>query len=454
MVYSKLYLEKKSGIWPVVAAVGVNMLLIALLITRSSPLKSRTNGTTPVRLEVVNLSPNQAGVFWETETQEAGWVELMDSSGKNVTRIADERDTADMTSQYVYHYAALKNLRENTEYTFQVAGKKGAYATETGSLYRFRTPKKGNHKYDLKPAYGKVLKPNGKPAEGAIVIVRIKGLAPLLTISKGTGEWLIPLHTLVAQGTGKAADAVSETLKTEVEFLSESRKTSRVATLFGNMGNLATTTVLGTNYSLLAKAGQVLSATDETTGQKGTMTVIYPRENAVIPASRPLIKGQGVPGKEVTVFINSTPQYSYRATVDRNGEWRVLPDKPIGAGSYVVTVTSQDEKNTKMTIRRNFIIAKNGEQVLGEATAAPTLVPTQPAAPTQPAVPSPTSGTAPTIAPSMPVATATGIPPTSAPVYPTEAPTASPPRTGGSLTPLLLMSVSFVIVGAGLMLVF
>jgi hypothetical protein len=30
MVYSKLYLEKKSGILPVVAAVGVNMLLIAL----------------------------------------------------------------------------------------------------------------------------------------------------------------------------------------------------------------------------------------------------------------------------------------------------------------------------------------------------------------------------------------------------------------------------------------
>jgi hypothetical protein len=44
-------------------------------------------------------------------------VELMDANGKNVTRIADERDTADITSQYAYHYAALKNLRENTENT-------------------------------------------------------------------------------------------------------------------------------------------------------------------------------------------------------------------------------------------------------------------------------------------------------------------------------------------------
>ena len=94
----------------------------------------------------------------------------------------------------------------------------------------------------------------------------------------------------------------------------------------------------------LQKARCFLATDKEITGSKPTFFVSYPVENAIIPASRPLINGGGIPGNDVFVFINSKPQFAFRTTIDKNGKWRVLPDTPMGAGTYIASVTSKDER--------------------------------------------------------------------------------------------------------------
>lgn len=468
MIYSRLYLQKRTNLVPLFVALAFSLALLFATVSRGRPAaRSLTRSDSPVRYEVVNLAPGQAGVFWESRENEKGWIELA-GKDNSVTKYYDDRDLPTSLGEYRYHYVALKDLKEGTGYSFQIGSGKGAYTAPGGSLFRFATPQRGMAKYDIQPAYGKLVQPNDKPASDAFVILKVDGMVPLLAQTKQTGEWLIPLHTLIGKTDNKIKDGLSATTRVEIEFVSENKASSYVVSTLSGVNPLSSTIVMGRNYNLLAQApGSVLSATAQTVPEKQSspLTVIYPRENALIPAGRPLFKGQGIPGKDVFVLVNSKPQYSFRATVDKKGEWRVLPKDPIAAGTYVVTVTSADQKGTKLTINRNFMIAKNGEQVLGEATAEPTLAPTAAPTvaptsaltpiPTQPvptgSTPAPTSAVTPTAAPTV-APTAYATPTTT--FLPTAAPTPPPPRTGGNVTPMLLMSVAFVVVGAGLMLVF
>ena len=106
----------------------------------------------------------------------------------------------------------------------------------------------------------------------------------------------------------------------------------------------------------------------------------------------------------------------------------MLPDTPMSAGTYIASVTSKDERGGKVTVQRNFTIAKSGEQVLGVATGEPTLVPTATIVPTVVPTSSQTTVT-PTVALSItPSPTLTvSITPTTSMTYPTVQPSPQTP---------------------------
>ena len=101
---------------------------------------------------------------------------------------------------------------------------------------------------------------------------------------------------------------------------------------------------------------------------------------------------------------------------------------PMSAGYYIASVTSKDERGGKVTVQRNFTIAKSGEQVLGVATGEPTLVPTATIVPTVVPTSSQTTVT-PTVALSItPSPTLTvSITPTTSMTYPTVQPSPQTP---------------------------
>lgn len=456
MIYSKLYLQKKTSLLPLFIVWGICLLTFGLVIR-----SQKTTFQTPVihealkRREIVNLTSNQIGIFWESKKAETGWIRYGEKDTELDKIAYDERDLVPVTQAYTYHYAVLKNLKANTDYYYQIVNSKGAYADSRNKPFFIKTPQYNSQKYSLKPAYGKATLGNGLPARNIFVLLQIEDKRPLLTLSKDTGEWLIPLHILVDRMSGKVVSDISDKLKVEIEYIGEGNQNSYVTSTLAGIVPMQQTIVLGKNYSLLAK-GEVLSATDkETANSKPAFFVSYPIENGIVPASRPLINGGGIPGNDIFIFINSKPQFAFRTTVDKYGKWRVLPDTPMGAGTYIATVTSKDERGGKVTIQRNFTIAKSGEQVLGVATGEPTLVPIMTTAPT--VVPTSTQTTVtPTVALSItPSPTSMiSITPTTIMTYPTVQPSQETPRSGGSSFMPIFGSLSLIIMGIGLMLVF
>lgn len=456
MIYSKLYLQKKTSLVPLFIVWGICLLTFGLVIR-----SQKTTFQTPVihealkRREIVNLTSNQIGIFWESKNAEAGWIQYGEKDAELDKIAYDERDLAPVTQAYTYHYAVLKNLKANTDYYYQIVNKRGAYGDNRDKPFFIKTPQYNSQKYSFKPAYGKATLASGLPARNVFVLLKIEDKRPLLVLTKESGEWLIPLHILVDRMSGKIVSDITDKLKVEIEYLGEGNLTSMVTSTLGGIIPMQQTVVLGKNYSLLAK-GEVLAATDkENTSQKPVFFVSYPIENGIIPASRPLINGGGIPGNDVFVFINSKPQFAFRMTIDKNGKWRVLPDTPIGTGTYIATVTSKDERGGKVTIQRNFTIAKSGEQVLGVATGEPTLVPTATVVPTveptsfQTTV-TPTATLSITPSPTLTIS----ITPTTVMTYPTIQPSPTTPRSGGSSFMPVFASFSLIIMGIGLMLVF
>lgn len=457
MIYSKLYLQKKTSLVPLLVVGGICLILLILVIrSQNSAYQQSIVHETLNRHELVNLTSNQVGIFWESKSSEEGWVQY--GEGKDALSIIayDERDVVPLTQSYIYHYAILKNLKENTDYHYQIVSKKGAYLDRQAKPFFVRTPSQNGQRYSLKPAYGKVILANGAKAQNIFVMLKVEDKKPLLVLTKATGEWLIPLHILIDKMSGKIVSEASDSLKTEMEFLGEGMQNSIVTSSLADITPLQQTIVLGKNYSLMAK-GEILSASDKNSlaTNKPVFFVSYPIENAIVPAAHPLINGGGIVNRDVYVFINSKPQFAFRTTVDKNGEWRVLPKDPIGAGSYTATITSQDARGGKITTQRHFTIAKSGEQVLGIATGEPTLVPTL-----QTVTPSPTMSIQPTPIPSLtlsvtqaPSPTVTNGP-TPTMTYPTAQPTREIPRTGGGPSIPIFTSFSLIIMGVGLMLVF
>ena len=443
MIYSKLYLQKKTSRPLIAAGIFMAILSLGMALSMHKPSTVRLlSGDRLTRTELVNVTDNQFAVFWESTRKEIGWIEYGNDKKRIVNRLYDDKDLAGSPRPHTLHLVTLKGLEEDTDFYFRIFTTDGAYQSDKSDTFHIRTPKKTIQATNAKPAYGKILLPNGKPKDNIMVFLRIKGNYPLLTLSKQSGEWLIPLNNLTRISDGARNSDIPQDTYAQIDFYDEGGKYSHIDATVANITPLAQTLLLGRNYSLLA-GGTVLSASTEVNSvNRSVFSVVYPRENALIPAGKPLIKGTGVKGADVYVFINSKPQYAYRTTVDAKGEWRVLPTQDILPGSYIAAITSKNETGAKVTVNRNFIIAKSGEQVMGVATGEPTLIPT----PTE--SPAPTGlSPAPSSAPS----------PTTYIVTPTMQPnptTTEPPKSGGNFDFMLAVGIAFLVVGGGLMLAF
>lgn len=449
MIYSQIYLRRKTNKLLIIAAVFAVATSFVVLFSRHKSVAVRVLKEKLANYEIANLGSTQVSVFWESRAKEAGWIEYGTDRSNMAKKAFDDRDLEGAPQSYIYHLATMDNLLEDTVYYYRIVTLKGAYAEGGNTDLHFRTQKKNTQIISAKPAYGKVLLPNGNPKDNILVRLQVAGYYPLVVLSKQTGEWLMPLGTLTSHSDPKNTPALAGTTKAGLDFFYDEGKATHIDTLVANITPLSQTILLGRDYSLLAQSTVMGAETAAGEGQKNTFMVVYPRENGLIPGGKPLIKGTGVPGADVFIFINSTPQYAYRTTVDNKGEWRVQPTQDIGAGSYVAAITSRDSKGGRITINRNFIIGKSGEQVLGVATGEPTLAPSPLPSPTI-ALPtgSPTAQPSPTII----VYISPTVMPTAGLNYPTVTP--APPRTGGNFSYLLIVGIAFLVTGGGLMLVF
>ncbi len=422
MSYLDVFQKRQTKI-PTVA-VFIAIVAVIVFFTRffsGTTVPSRAKNKTLTQLQVVNLSPTQAGIFWKTEKKEVGWV-IYGNKKDSFDNIAiDERDLITSKSPYQLHFAILRNLNENTTYYFKIISDNHLVAkTTSGDPFTLTTPTNLSVS-GLSPAYGKLINQDSSALTNALVLLSINGAYPFVTLTKTTGEWLIPLNYILGQATLHNLQVDAKT-QINIDFFTEDGLKSNVITDIKNLSPLPQTTIIGKNYNF-GNQSTVLGA--ETQISQPQFQIIYPKPNMIIPGTRPLVKGVVLPNAQVTVIIQSPVTYSFNVTADASGVFSVSLDRDLAAGDHTVTIITKDANGKEVKIQQNFTIAKSGEEVLGVATASatPTFFPT------------------PTIAPTLVATSSSYLSPT-------------PPRSGSSITPYLVTSFSLIILGGGLMLAF
>ena len=136
---------------------------------------------------------------------------------------------------------------------------------------------------------------------------------------------------------------------------------------------------MGKEYNFLAQGGALSASGKTKSGQKTKFEILFPRDSAVIPGGKPLIKGASFAGNQVIVSIDNDPGLSYKVSADKQGVWSVILSTNLPVGGHTLKARSTDTEGKETILSRNFSVAKSGEQVLGEATAeaSPTLMPTE-----------------------------------------------------------------------------
>ncbi len=439
-MYSDLYLKQHSR-------PSQMLVVLAMIVTVSAIGYYFLSSSTPTRAskqvvkehQQVNIFPKQVGIFWEVTTNDEGWI-IYGENPSNLNQISlDERDIGERQKRK-YHYVILKNLLPDTTYYYRIISNNELVSAEGNEPFSIRTIADSTASSSMSPAYGKIVSQSGDPLIHNFVLINVNNAYPLLALTKNTGEWLIPMQYIIST-TDQRSIPVSEDTIVNIRAFNESQQSVIKATL-SQTHPIPQTIVMGNNYTFLEK--QVLSATSKNQVDTSYRVELqYPKNGAVIPGNTPLIKGKGIPGKEVSIQINARPAFSGKTKVDKEGNWTVTVQKTILPGTYTLSMTTQDNRNRSVEIKRNFTLIKSGEQVLSESTGSATITPSVTTRPSGTGTVTPS----PTLIAQIPTptddVTTTDLSPTLTP---------APPVSGISVIPFMFAGIGLLLLGAGLVL--
>lgn len=447
MSYSELYTKKPKRIPTLLAVlVGVGLLAavfrFALPATRSQATKKGLQ-----TVQITNVFAGQVTIIWKTEEKQKGWIAYGESESDLSQIATDERDGATYAPR-IYHYVTLKDLKKDSRYFFKITDGEAFLENAGKSLFTFKTIGTIDQINNLKPAYGKIIDKSGAPFEDAIVTLDAKNIYSLSSLSKSTGEWLIPLNYTVNKTTGKFI-SLSPSQPVRIHVYSEKEKESIVTANVQQLSPLEQALQTGQNYTL-ENEENVLAATSNGTKP---FAIIFPVANAVVPAQRPLIKGTAAPQSSLMLTLTGARRpITGTAVTSAAGAWNYEVPQLLEAGKYTLTVTKKAVSSAKQEVRtRTFSIAKSGVQVLGEATGSGTLTPTSNPSPSPTVDP---SSLTPTITPIVVLSSPTPSPTLAVSPTAVASTTPPPPVSGGNMYALVLSSVALILFGAGLMVIF
>ncbi len=441
MIYSELYLKEKIKLPTVIGFLMI--IFITIIFSRfflglAGPSKASLK--IAKRVEIVNLSPGQASIFWQTDKAETGWVSYGEV-GKNDNKIVmDEKDLNNISKkkgQYKIHLATLKELNPGKKYFFKMVSDNSQIIVQPdGNTFSFTTPQSNlNSLQNISPAFGKVLQSNSiDPLINSYILLSITGGYPLLTQikSEGDGSWLIPLSQIYNKDSHNIL-TISDKDKIIIEIITSAGEISTITTVKSKVSPLPQTTVFvkDKNFSFIEEENVLSASMDLTTSTSpinNQINIIYPNEGVLIPGKIPLIKGIGLPKTIMEITVNSKKTYSTVITSDSNGNWSYLLPEDLELGPHTIVLKTKDRDGKLITMQRNFtIIALQGNEgrVLGTATGEPTIVFT--------ATPQPTQIASPTVPLNI---------------------TTTPPVSGSNFFGTIFSSLSLIIIGGGILLAF
>ena len=442
MIYSDFYVPRENKLPTVIGFLFV--FFITVIFSRfflGLAGSSKASLKVAKRVEIVNLSPTQASIFWQTDQKEPGWVIYGQVENKENKIVFDEKDLNNLgekKGKYIVHLAVLKELIPGKKYFFKIiTDNNQIIAQPNGQSFSFITPQSNlNGLQNISPAFGKVLHSNLiDPLINSYIMLTIKDGYPLLTQikSEGDGSWLIPLNQIYSKDSQNIL-TISDKDKIIIEIVTSEGEGLTITTIKSKISPLPQTTVFmkNKNFSFLEE-DNVLSATANLGAINNNQTeILYPKEGSLIPGNIPLIKGVTLPSTKIEITVNSKKVFSAVTTSDNKGNWSYLLPENLELGPHVIIIKTKNKEGKEVVIIRRFtIIAQQGNEgrVLGTATGEPTITFTITPVPTN-------------IIYNSPI-----------PTVPSNA-TTTPPVSGSNFFGTIFSSLSLIIIGGGILLAF
>jgi hypothetical protein len=400
----------------------------------------------PSEIRITNVSDSSFSINYLTNNETASSIEL----SKNKKIYLDDLDTDNISRPRYTHMMTMKNLSANELYTIKII-QKGCNSKEYCPDIKQTTGPKLDNYLEISPLKGKIIAENGQPAEGSIVYLISDKISPLSTRVDSAGLWIIPLNNL------RTTDLLSRPqLTDETQFSIEiAQSPERKAYAKIDFSTIKSTTDLpvmqiGQSYDFLnfqskndlytKQSTNVLGDSDYLSNLSNStelnkplekIDIIFPKKELDTTTDKqPRLRGVGIPNTELTITINSITQ-STKIKVNNDGIWTYRPNIPLNPGIHTVTLTGFDENGRLISISKQFIVLKSGEQVLGDSTPSASLTPTGSNI-------SPTASISSTPIPSL-IPSIT-LQPTNRPTYPPPTIGISPPPTGNSNALLLFVT--------------
>ncbi|MEK7597447.1 MAG: fibronectin type III domain-containing protein [Patescibacteria group bacterium] len=436
MIYSDLYIPRENKLPTVIGFLFI--FFIAVIFSRfflGLAGSSKASLKVAKRVEIVNLSPTQTSIFWQTDQKESGWVLYGETENKENKIVFDEKDLNNLgekKGKYIIHLATLKELTPGKKYFFKIITDNNQIIVQPdGNSFNFITPQSNlNGLQNISPAFGKVLRSNSvDPLINSYIILSVKGSYSLLTQikSEGDGSWLIPLNQIYSKDSQNIL-SLSDKDKIIIEIITSEGEGLTITAVKSKISPLPQTTVFikDKNFSFVEEDNVLSAMTDFIKSKNDLIDIKYPEEGKLIPGKIPLIKGVGLPKTAIEITVNSKKTYSAIVTSDNNGNWSYLLPEDLELGPHTIVIKTKDKEGKEVMIKRNFtMIAQQGNEgrVLGTASGAATLAPSVVNSPI-PTIPS-------------------GI---------TTTPT--PPVSGNNFLGTIFGSLSLIIIGGGILLAF
>lgn len=427
MSYYFLYQERKLP--SLVVYGGLIMLTFVMTFfmrTMRINTSSRASLTIPPAQVIISNTTNASATVSFTTSEKATAIVQYGKKGGDLSLVAfDTRDTK-KPAQRTAHYMTLTNLKPNTEYIFtiQINGK-----VYENSKYFFRTFGSIQSSPGHSPIFGRVVTKNLAPAQGVLAILKLPHIATsqvFTTVSGTDGSWMIAIP-LVQDKTGNPL-TLNDTTTVYIDFTDGITSSHVVTTLL--QASPLQSVVLGKDK----KSSEVLGSDTQKVALKN-LQIVFPESAVVIPSR--FVRFRGIARASSTLRLTIEPVH-IEAVVESNedGVWEFQNVSALKAGAYTLNVSSEEEQASTSV---SFHIGKDGETVLGEATASGTLTIT----------PTPThSATTPTPTPTL-------VPTEEILVTVTQQPTSAQnniPTTGFSNNFLIVLASSFSLLGLILLL--
>jgi hypothetical protein len=418
---------------------------------------------TPRNIQKTNISDSSFTVTWTTDKNTEGFIKWGES-----TSSLDRTATTSPIQASSLHSITVYGLFPNTNYFFNI-NSDGASFDNENIPWEVKTGAKLITPPDSVIISGKILTQSGAPSGNTLVYASVGGGSILSTLTSDNGSWVIPASSARTQNLDSYVEINEDSTLVEISVQAANLGIAS-AQIYPQSAKPAPDITLGEVYDFTNLPPSVnvnipessIELPDTATKSSGfqisdseiideTVTLKGISEGGIITTNEPEFFGEGPPGTEITITIESDPQTG-DVEVNQSGFWQWTPPEGLEEGLHKITLTWRDANGVLKTITRSFIVsAQEGPAFTATPSASPTpggMTPTPTTTPslTPTATPTLAAGVTVTITPSLsPTATPTKTP------TPTKVATSSgiPGDPGFSAPTILLLILGLGLIGIG-----